>query len=217
MKVCNTCGESKALEAYPKRKDSKDGSANRCKECTKAYKEAYYAKNREKSNAKSRADYALNREKYKKIHAEWAANNADRITSHKKAYYAKNREKVITAAADWAAANPEKRSSVAAKWQKANPEAMSATVHRRRARKAANGVNAVSTQEWATIAAMPCTACAAPGPSEVDHIVPIARGGAHTIGNLIPLCRSCNASKNNMLWIEWKYSGRPQAQVAFEE
>jgi 5-methylcytosine-specific restriction endonuclease McrA len=87
--------------------------------------------------------------------------------------------------------------------------------HRRRARKVANGVNLVKATEMIAIAAWPCTACAAPAPSTVDHIIPIARGGPHSIGNLMPLCRSCNSSKSDMLWIEWINSDRPQAVLAF--
>lgn len=30
----------------------------------------------------------------------------------------------------------------------------------------------------------------------VDHVKPIARGGAHILANLRPACRSCNSSKN---------------------
>lgn len=29
----------------------------------------------------------------------------------------------------------------------------------------------------------------------MDHIVPLARGGTSTQGNIVPACRSCNAAK----------------------
>ncbi len=32
---------------------------------------------------------------------------------------------------------------------------------------------------------------------ELDHFVPLARGGAHTEYNLVPACRSCNSSKGD--------------------
>lgn len=43
------------------------------------------------------------------------------------------------------------------------------------------------------------------GPYEaLDHVVPLARGGRHSIGNLLPACRFCNSSKGARLLVEWK-------------
>lgn len=53
-----------------------------------------------------------------------------------------------------------------------------------------------------------CAYCDKPGPVELDHVVPLARGGRHAIGNLLPACMRCNRSKNARLLIEWK--GRPR-------
>lgn len=38
----------------------------------------------------------------------------------------------------------------------------------------------------------------------LDHKIPISRGGDHSIGNAIPACRSCNASKGNLTPIEFR-------------
>lgn len=38
-----------------------------------------------------------------------------------------------------------------------------------------------------------------------DHVVPIARGGSHGVGNIVPSCSPCNDSKSDMLLVEWKY------------
>ena len=37
----------------------------------------------------------------------------------------------------------------------------------------------------------------------MDHLVPIARGGRSTKGNLVPCCKECNTRKNTMLPLEW--------------
>ena len=44
-----------------------------------------------------------------------------------------------------------------------------------------------------------CRRCAAEGrarpATEVDHVVPLARGGTHAAGNLQPLCKPCHSRK----------------------
>ena len=37
----------------------------------------------------------------------------------------------------------------------------------------------------------------------MDHIVPIARGGKSTKGNVAPSCKECNNAKKNLLPMEW--------------
>ena len=38
----------------------------------------------------------------------------------------------------------------------------------------------------------------------MDHIVPIARGGKSTRGNVVPSCKSCNTAKKQLLPMEWE-------------
>ena len=43
-----------------------------------------------------------------------------------------------------------------------------------------------------------CAYCGAVGtPLQKDCVLPISRGGRYTLGNIVPACRSCNASKCN--------------------
>lgn len=55
-----------------------------------------------------------------------------------------------------------------------------------------------------------CTYCMAPlppGEGTIDHVTPIAHGGAHHIDNLVPACHSCNSSKQDsdlLSWLAWK-------------
>ena len=66
----------------------------------------------------------------------------------------------------------------------------------------------VTAKELKQLRAADCVSCGAKAPNTVDHIVPLNRGGAHSIGNMTTLCGSCNSSKQNRLWIEWKH-GKP--------
>jgi 5-methylcytosine-specific restriction endonuclease McrA len=55
----------------------------------------------------------------------------------------------------------------------------------------------------------PCFICGSKENQSIDHIIPVSRGGNHSIGNMITLCRSCNSSKNARLMVEW-YKAKSQ-------
>lgn len=38
----------------------------------------------------------------------------------------------------------------------------------------------------------------------MDHIVPLARGGTSSRGNVVPACKDCNSRKKYLLPIEWE-------------
>ena len=44
----------------------------------------------------------------------------------------------------------------------------------------------------------------APAQLTMDHIVPIARGGITSKGNVVPACKICNTKKKQLLPIEWE-------------
>ncbi len=37
----------------------------------------------------------------------------------------------------------------------------------------------------------------------MDHLVPLARGGRSTKGNVVPACKECNTAKQHRLPFEW--------------
>jgi 5-methylcytosine-specific restriction endonuclease McrA len=68
---------------------------------------------------------------------------------------------------------------------------------RRRARLRKNG-GSYSAREWEELQARygyRCLACGERKPLTPDHVVPLARKGRNDIGNIQPLCLSCNCSK----------------------
>ena len=49
-----------------------------------------------------------------------------------------------------------------------------------------------------------CGSATPPKELTMDHIVPIARGGQSTRGNVVPCCKTCNTAKKQLLPMEWE-------------
>lgn len=74
-----------------------------------------------------------------------------------------------------------------------------AHVRRRRA-IIAEVENTLTQQEWQDILKKfdyKCAYCGTDEKIEMDHVIPISKGGPHTKNNVVPACRFCNASKGN--------------------
>ena len=65
-----------------------------------------------------------------------------------------------------------------------------------------------STQWWQRkLAKRVCYYCGRATPAQeltMDHIVPVARGGRSTKGNLVTACKQCNNKKKQLLPMEWE-------------
>ena len=59
-KACNKCGLTKALSAFNKHKDLKDGHTTWCKDCTKAAHRENYAANRDQECKNTQSWYSRN-------------------------------------------------------------------------------------------------------------------------------------------------------------
>jgi 5-methylcytosine-specific restriction endonuclease McrA len=105
----------------------------------------------------------------------------------------------------------EARRQYAVEWRAANKEARRIQHQRRRARLQGNDSREVTLKDWLAllrIAGHRCTYCGAGGKLVMDHIIPLAKGGRHAIGNIAPACVSCNSSKSASLLAEWRYKLR---------
>ena len=54
-----------------------------------------------------------------------------------------------------------------------------------------------------------CAYCGATGDMQIEHVVPISKGGTHAMGNIVPACRECNYSKREHEVERW-YRSQPQ-------
>ncbi|MBF0688498.1 MAG: HNH endonuclease [Cellulomonas sp.] len=77
---------------------------------------------------------------------------------------------------------------------------------RRRRRRLGLVDNDLTDAQWQAVQAAwgGCAYCGATGrPLQRDCVLPISRGGRYTVGNVVPACASCNASKCNVEVTTW--------------
>ena len=75
-----------------------------------------------------------------------------------------------------------------------------ATYARRRSRRVARVINDLTASEWEALKTAwgGCAYCGIDASAlQKDCVLAISRGGRYTLTNVVPSCRSCNASKCN--------------------
>lgn len=95
-------------------------------------------------------------------------------------------------------------------WAEAHPEAIRAAKRANKIRRKYAELSSpgVSANDWLRLLNRYQHGCAYCGTRadvlHMDHVVPLARGGLHQIGNVLPACAPCNLSKNARLLAAWK-------------
>ena len=152
------------------------------------------------------------RERYLCRRREYYKKNKARITAQQVAYRKRKLEQARAAARRRYAANPQKykdiikrcqtSSSIARKysqqrqWWKENPERAADYRHKRRLLKAAHAD--LSKKQWLDLVASfgsKCAYCGQQTKLGQEHLVPLSRGGSHTLENVVPACQPCNSKK----------------------
>jgi 5-methylcytosine-specific restriction endonuclease McrA len=161
----------------------------------------------EQKKANSRKLRRENPEQYRQRDAEYRVTHRHSVVKRQQRWYESHKDEVIAGARKWCAANSERRKEVSRDWARRNPHTTRAACLLRRAR--IKGATVGDTREIIqflkeirTATRVLCHWCKKPipkGKREADHVIPLARGGAHSRENLVPCCRSCNCRKSDSL------------------
>lgn len=130
----------------------------------------------------------------------WYSENRDRVNAKKRAIYAEDPELFAQLAREKREQDPEAARVADKKWKNNHREATRAQGRRRRALKKRAPVNDLTHDQWLEIQAAQdhrCYYCGKrrKGKLTQDHIVPLSKGGSHTVQNVIAACHSCNSRK----------------------
>lgn len=142
-------------------------------------------------------------EKIREYHRKYQAGRLDKHRESNRKYRTNNPEKEREARRKWRTENPEKVRELGRKYRSENPEVGRANASRRRASIKTSVSDAPTAKQISDLMKDPCLYCGEPS-KHADHVIPLSRGGDHTIDNLVPSCAACNFSKGAKLpVIEW--------------
>lgn len=179
------------------------------KEASREYQRSYYLKHREKYKT---PEYRARAKATKK--AKYYSTPPEVRAQRSRDYYLRNKEASKRRAQEWALQNKSRKVENMKRWLSENREHIRLSSARyenqRRARLKDSKSPGVTAREWAEILEINGHVCVYCGGSnngkrlERDHIHPIALGGLDEPSNVVPACRSCNASKHTKTVTEWR-------------
>jgi 5-methylcytosine-specific restriction endonuclease McrA len=171
-----------------------------CKPC---YRKDYYRRNRERTLAINKAWREANPDRMRELVRSWDSAHVDRKRAVSDIWRKANADRVHEADVAWRNANPEKVKAASAKYQKANADRVSMwkrdghSLRRARIREQSAG-----PVDYAAILAehgMVCHICldviASLSDLQMDHVIPLSKGGPHAAENIRPSHALCNLRK----------------------
>jgi 5-methylcytosine-specific restriction endonuclease McrA len=229
--ICRKCGLEQPISEYGKDKKSVSGYDNRCKTCERKRYVEYRKNNPEKvRESQRRFNQTEKRKQYlkvwsktpeaKEIQARFKQKHPNATKEASKRYYHKNAKKENLRTIQYRAKNIERTRKHAlayyyrnrddikirmASWQKDNKEKICEYQAKRRVKFVGNGVYKISKRDFKRLTSGYCAVCGSADNIQIDHIIPVSKGGHHAIGNLQLLCACCNRSKRDKTMTEWRY------------
>lgn len=214
-------------------KANKDGRRSRCKPCCYQDYKDYKSRNPDKVSSAKRNWSLKNKEKVAEMNRAYQLKNLPKLALYNKNYRQTNLQKLKAQQKEWRDTNksykaiadkkwaqenpdkirlaskryrqnnPDKARQTALRYARKNPEVKLQISHKRRAALRGSAIYRVTAKDVKTIMRNPCVYCGQLA-KHLDHVIPIARGGQHRIGNLVASCARCNQSKNKLFITEWK-------------
>lgn len=217
-KKCNTCMVQLDASAFSPDKRASDGLQGKCKNCCSLARRAAYESDPERFRRRQNEYYHANKSAVLAINKRSRDKNADRVREAKKAHYEKvkgspefikqreayaARTKAEKRAYDrlYRKMNADRLKVVHDKWIAENKALIKAVKMSYKARRRAQekaGDSSRDIKNWISNQRLVCRWCNVDCSERfhVDHVQPLAKGGAHAISNLCIACPPCNLKKN---------------------
>lgn len=188
------------------RKDNPEKQAENSRKWSAANQGRAYANQKtwREANPEKRSEYSRRwRERNPEYSRNRYAANRERVRQQQKEAYAANPEPAKERARQWKIANHDRVLANAKRWRVENPERRRLSHHRRSARKR-RVLTQLTISQWEWLKQQSghcCVYCGRHqdecGRLQQEHVVPLSRGGAHTVNNIRPACADCNYRKHD--------------------
>lgn len=179
-KTCSRCKQTKSIEQFRKNHKNPDGLTYPCRDCLNhAYKEY--------------------RQRKPRVFTEDM-----RLKNNLRNASAEGKEKRRAYSAAYYQANKSKHNELRRRYLAKCPGLNAAYVNAYRIKKKGNSSFKVTINDLKKLRSQKCLYCPIQPAGTVDHLIPVSRGGNHSIGNLVPACRSCNSRKGGRFLMEWR-------------
>lgn len=190
-KICSQCKLEQTIDCF-----SPNGNRLRsnCKTCQSSKRKLHVSLNKNKVLEQARVSNKRNKDKILSKKKAYHLENKEIILQNHKEYYIKNRELIILKIEEY---------------RKKYPEVYRASNAKRRAATygASCQVSATEIKKIKEDYNYCCAYCECATDKNnllnMDHMIPLSKGGQHVIENLLPSCRSCNLKKSAMDWDDW--------------
>jgi len=220
FKTCSKCKIKKSTNDFYKHSQKKDGLNSSCRQCEKLhnksrseqikqyneqYKKQYYEKNKENIKNKSIEYYKNNKDKISESSKKRYIENKDKISEKQKNIYILNREKILAKSAEYYKNNRTNKLNYQKEYGKKYDKTEMGKAVRRNINSKRRSIIKSSDIDSSEIHKLIfeskvcywCNTSLKNKEVHVDHYIPLARGGEHTISNLVVSCRLCNQKKHS--------------------
>jgi 5-methylcytosine-specific restriction endonuclease McrA len=200
-----------------------------------AFNKAWEKANPDKKREQGRLYYTRHRDEVLARTKAQVEAHPERKREYAKKYHVANRAAILERGIDWRKANrprvnalsrkryasdPEKGRARTKDWRRRKPEVAKAGQQARRAQKVGARIGCRTAYraylKWARAAvSISCYWCGkgtAKGKRHIDHIIPLARGGADATENLCVSCIPCNLHKSDKMPEE--FAGQAELKLA---
>ena len=138
---------------------------------------------------------------------EYRIKNKEVLDEKKKVYIANNKISHLKRRHIWYEKNKDDIKARTSQYKKDHPEQYQMYGNRRNASKKTSIVEKFIHQDIINKYGNKCFYCNGSF-DEIDHYIPLSKGGSHTLENVRPSCEHCNLTKSNKLPDEFlKYKG----------